>query len=95
MKNPDPPKTSNPLARVAQPGPRAGPVRPASPDDLSGMDAMTRIEFHFHIPERLRYTCRLLRKARAQDLRVAVVGASATLRQSFQSSSFCRESSAK
>jgi DNA polymerase-3 subunit chi len=45
------------------------------------MDAMTRIEFHFHIPERLRYTCRLLRKARAQDLRVAVVGASATLRQ--------------
>lgn len=45
------------------------------------MDEMTRIEFHFHITERLRYTCRLLRKARTQDLRVAVVGAPATLRQ--------------
>jgi DNA polymerase-3 subunit chi len=45
------------------------------------MDAMTRIEFHFNIPQRLRYTCRLLRKARAQDWRVAVVGAPATLRQ--------------
>lgn len=41
---------------------------------------MTRIEFHFHIAERLLYTCRLLRKARAQDWRVAVVGAPATLR---------------
>lgn len=42
---------------------------------------MTRIEFHFNTSERLLHTCRLLRKARAQDLRVAVVGAPATLRQ--------------
>lgn len=42
---------------------------------------MTRIEFHFNTSERLLYTCRLLRKARAQNLRIAVVGASATLKQ--------------
>ena len=42
---------------------------------------MTRIEFHFNISERLRYTCRLLRKARAQDSRIAVVGAPSTLKQ--------------
>ena len=42
---------------------------------------MTRIEFHFNTPERLLHTCRLLRKARAQNLRIAVVGASATLKQ--------------
>jgi DNA polymerase-3 subunit chi len=42
---------------------------------------MTRIEFHFNTSERLLHTCRLLRKARAQGLRVAVVGAPATLRQ--------------
>lgn len=42
---------------------------------------MTRIEFHFNTAERLQHTCRLLRKARSQDLRIAVVGASATLRQ--------------
>lgn len=42
---------------------------------------MTRIEFHFNTSDRLLYTCRLLRKARLQDLRIAVVGAPATLRQ--------------
>lgn len=42
---------------------------------------MTRIEFHFNTTERLVHTCRLLRKARAQDLRIAVVGAPATLKQ--------------
>lgn len=42
---------------------------------------MTRIEFHFNTSERLLYTCRLLRKARAQNLRIAVVGAPATLKQ--------------
>ncbi len=42
---------------------------------------MTRIEFHFNTSERLLHTCRLLRKARAQDFRVVVVGAPATLRQ--------------
>jgi DNA polymerase-3 subunit chi len=45
------------------------------------LDVMTRIEFHFNTTERLLHTCRLLRKARAQDLRIAVVGAPATLRQ--------------
>ncbi|MFO0106738.1 MAG: DNA polymerase III subunit chi [Burkholderiales bacterium] len=42
---------------------------------------MTRIEFHFNIAERLLHTCRLLRKVRAQALRVAVVGAPVTLQQ--------------
>lgn len=42
---------------------------------------MTRIEFHFNTPERLLYTCKLLRKARAQGHRIAVVGAAATLKQ--------------
>ncbi len=41
----------------------------------------TRIEFHFNTDERLLHTCRLLRKARAQNLRIAVVGAPATLKQ--------------
>ena len=42
---------------------------------------MTRIEFHFNTSERLLHTCRLVRKARAQNLRIAVVGAPATLKQ--------------
>ena len=42
---------------------------------------MTRIEFHFNTSERLVYTCRLLRKARAQDSRIAVMAAPATLKQ--------------
>jgi DNA polymerase-3 subunit chi len=42
---------------------------------------MTRIEFHFNTSDRLLHTCRLLRKARAQDLRIAVLGTPATLRQ--------------
>ena len=42
---------------------------------------MTRIEFHFNTTDRLQYTCRLLRKAQVQSLRVGVVGSQATLRQ--------------
>jgi DNA polymerase-3 subunit chi len=42
---------------------------------------MTRIEFHFNTQERLMHTCRLVRKARAQNLRIAVVGAPVTLKQ--------------
>lgn len=42
---------------------------------------MTRIEFHFNTSERLVYTCRLVRKARAQNLKVAVIGAPVTLSQ--------------
>lgn len=41
---------------------------------------MTQIEFHFNTPERLLYTCKLLRKARRQGLRIAVVGAPTTLK---------------
>lgn len=36
---------------------------------------MTRIEFHFNAPERLTYTCRLLRKVHASGARAGVVGA--------------------
>ncbi len=36
---------------------------------------MTRIEFHFNAPDRLTYTCRLLRKVHASGLRAGVVGA--------------------
>jgi len=42
---------------------------------------MTRIEFHFTAPERVQYACRLLRKAHAQKLRVAVLGSAPSLRQ--------------
>jgi DNA polymerase-3 subunit chi len=42
---------------------------------------MTSIEFHFNTDERLLHTCRLLRKARAQNFRIAVLGAAATLKQ--------------
>ena len=61
---------------------------------------MTQIEFHFNTPERLQSTCRLLRKARARELRVGVVGSEASLRQldaalwSFSESDFLAHSSA-
>jgi DNA polymerase-3 subunit chi len=42
---------------------------------------MTRIEFHFNAPERLPYACRLLRKARARDVRLGVLGSESALRQ--------------
>jgi DNA polymerase-3 subunit chi len=40
---------------------------------------MTRVSFHFNVPHRLGYACRLLRKATRQQARVAVVGPAATL----------------
>jgi DNA polymerase-3 subunit chi len=61
---------------------------------------MTQIEFHFNTTERLQYTCRLLRKAYARNLRVGVVGSAASLRQldaalwSFSESDFLPHSSA-
>ena len=61
---------------------------------------MTQIEFHFNTTERLQYTCRLLRKAYARNLRVGVVGSEASLRQldaalwSFSESDFLPHSSA-
>lgn len=42
---------------------------------------MTRIEFHFNVPDRLIYTCRLLRKVHASQSRVGVVGTPAFLSQ--------------
>jgi len=35
---------------------------------------MTEVSFHFNVPDRTEYTCRLLRKALRQGARVAVVG---------------------
>lgn len=64
------------------------------------MGFMTQIEFHFNTTERLQYTCRLLRKAHARQLRVGVVGSEASLRQldaalwSFSESDFLPHSSA-
>lgn len=34
---------------------------------------MTRIEFHTHVPDKLAYSCRLLRKAYLRGARVAVI----------------------
>ena len=42
---------------------------------------MTRIEFHFNAPDRLNYTCRLLRKVHASRARVGVVGSPVFLAQ--------------
>ncbi len=35
---------------------------------------MTRVSFHFNVPQRLVYACRLLRKATRQNARVTVTG---------------------
>ena len=40
---------------------------------------MTRVSFHFNVPHRLTYACRLLRKATRQSARVAVTGEPAVL----------------
>jgi len=42
--------------------------------------AMTEIAFHFNMPDKTAYVCRLLRKATAQGARVAVAGPQAVLR---------------
>lgn len=42
---------------------------------------MTEVAFHFNAPDKLGYTCRLLRKAVASGARVMVTGESATLRE--------------
>lgn len=42
---------------------------------------MTEIAFHFNVPERLAYACRLLRKAVGSGARVLVTGESDTLKQ--------------
>ncbi|GIZ52028.1 DNA polymerase III subunit chi [Noviherbaspirillum aridicola] len=36
---------------------------------------MTRIDFHSNVPDKLAYACRLVRKARAADVRVVVLTA--------------------
>ncbi len=40
---------------------------------------MTRIDFHTNIPDKIGYTCRLVRKARGADQKVVVYGDSAQL----------------
>ncbi len=40
---------------------------------------MTRVSFHFNVPQRLAYACRLLRKATRQNARVTVTGEARTL----------------
>lgn len=40
---------------------------------------MTEVEFHFNTPDRMDYTCRLLRKAVRKNTGVAVTGLGATL----------------
>lgn len=35
---------------------------------------MTRVSFHFNVPDRLDYACRLLRKATRQNARITVTG---------------------
>lgn len=42
---------------------------------------MTEVEFHFNVPDRLGYACRLLRKATRQGVGVAVTAPAATLDQ--------------
>jgi DNA polymerase-3 subunit chi len=42
---------------------------------------MTKISFHFNVPHRLAYACRLLRKAQRQRARVVVTGPVPTLRE--------------
>ena len=38
---------------------------------------MTRIDFHSNVPDKLAYACRLVRKARSQNLQVVMVAADA------------------
>jgi len=40
---------------------------------------MTEVSFHFNVPDRLAYACRLLRKANRMGARVVVVAPAATL----------------
>ena len=40
---------------------------------------MTEVAFHFNVPDRLAYACRLLRKARRKGAKVAVTAPSETL----------------
>lgn len=42
---------------------------------------MTRVAFHFHVPDGLDYTCRLLRKAHAAGQTAWVLGSADTVRQ--------------
>jgi DNA polymerase-3 subunit chi len=40
---------------------------------------MTRVSFHFNVPQRLEYACRLLRKATRQNARITVTGGAPVL----------------
>lgn len=42
---------------------------------------MTEVAFHFNVPDRMDYTCRLLRKAVASNAKLVVTGLAETLQQ--------------
>lgn len=46
---------------------------------MSGPPVMTEVAFHFNVPDKMAYVCRLLRKAVNAGAKVAVVGDAATL----------------
>ena len=47
----------------------------------SGGSFVTEVAFHFNVPDKLAYACRLLRKAHAGGSRVGVLAPAETLRQ--------------
>ena len=44
---------------------------------MNQQSAMTRIDFHSNVPDKIAYACRLVRKARSQNLRVVMMAADA------------------
>ena len=42
---------------------------------------MTEIAFHFNVPERLAYACRLIRKSQSQGKRLVVLAVEASAQQ--------------
>lgn len=42
---------------------------------------MTQVDFHFHVPDRLDYACRLARKVYLRELKLVVVGQTRLLRE--------------
>jgi DNA polymerase III subunit chi len=42
---------------------------------------MTKVSFHFNVPHRIAYACRLLRKATRQNARVTVTGSAQSLQE--------------
>ncbi len=47
-------------------------ARPKSPDDLTDNDGMRKVDFHHHVPDRLRYACSVARTVLKHRLTLAV-----------------------